>query len=440
MNYLLRYGSHSEKEYFQKMLPFFDGVIFSSSLLESTPSATISLMVNFSGEKLGKQYLLDPMTYTFGEFYEYTTGNTLSDLSWLKSTTKKGFTIKKSYAALGERLGATFKNCVTKSKALSLADLKSTETQEDICKSVINYQVNRPKELLKTDTEFADYADSLPSPFLVLVPYFHIQPAKFNEWIDLHKSLATISKKYHSEDNLCAQFCFDYRLLERDDFIEKVISFHETGVKNLSLWASDFNEKVVPEKALKGFIKILTGLKEKGISVHSRHGGYFSLVLSKLGLDSISHGVGYGEQKDIMPVLGQATPTIQYYYPTLHDKYGVPDVQRAFSELQIKTPADFFKKICSCTICKGVIRDNIDNFSQYGEMHKANENSKRRTQTPAAAKRARYHFLLVKIKEYKFVKENDLATIKANLETSISGTNFDLFQRAEYLNRWKNCI
>lgn len=439
MNYLLRYGSHSEKEYFQKMLPFFDGVVFSSSLLESTPSATISLIVNFSGEKLGKGYIIDPMTYTYGEFYEYSTGQILSDLDWLKSKTKKGYGIKKSYAALALALGASFKKCVDDGRALTLSDLKNENTRDDICKSVISYQVDRPKEFLRKDNEFAHFADSLPGPLLVMTPYFHIQPSKFDEWIDVHKSITLTSLKYR-QDGLCSQLCFDYRLLENENFQAKVISFHETGIKNISFWISNFNEKNVPETALKGFIKIMKALKEKGVAVHNRHGGYFSLILSKLGLDSVAHGVGYGEQKDIMPVLGQATPTIQYYYPVLHDKYGVPDLQRAFPELGVKSPSEFFNKICDCTICKGVIKGNIENFSQYGEMHLASDSSKRKTQTPAAAKRARYHFLLAKIKEFKYVKDNDLESIKANIDTAISTTNFDIFPKAQYLRRWKNAL
>ena len=68
MKNILRYGSHSEKEYFEKMLGFFDGVIFSANLLESTPSATVSLISKFSGQKRAIPYIIDPMTYSFGEF------------------------------------------------------------------------------------------------------------------------------------------------------------------------------------------------------------------------------------------------------------------------------------------------------------------------------------------------------------------------------------
>ena len=92
------------------------------------------------------------------------------------------------------------------------------------------------------------------------------------------------------------------------------------------------------------------------------HGGYFSLALCKYGLTGISHGVGYGEQKDVVPVIGQATPTVRYYLPDVHKRFGVPDIQRGFDALDIRTPLDFHRKVCGCVICKGVVSSHCASF------------------------------------------------------------------------------
>ena len=46
-------------------------------------------------------------------------------------------------------------------------------------------------------------------------------------------------------------------------------------------------------------------------------------------MSGISHGVGYGEQKDVIPVIGQSTPTVCYYLPDLKRRLGVPQIERA---------------------------------------------------------------------------------------------------------------
>ena len=69
MKLFLRYGSHSEKTYFKNVLRFFDGVIFQASLLESTPAAVVGLIARFSGGKINVPFMIDPMTYSFGELH-----------------------------------------------------------------------------------------------------------------------------------------------------------------------------------------------------------------------------------------------------------------------------------------------------------------------------------------------------------------------------------
>ncbi len=106
-------------------------------------------------------------------------------------------------------------------------------------------------------------------------------------------------------------------------------------------------------------------------------------------------------------VIGEAAPTVRYYLPAIRKRAGVPDVQRCFPEklgddvkgVGVRSAADFFKKVCDCTICKGVIGNNVSRFAKFGEMHRAKAESKRDTQTPTAAKICRFHFLLRRLAE-----------------------------------------
>jgi len=90
-----------------------------------------------------------------------------------------------------------------------------------------------------------------------------------------------------------------------------------------------------------------------------------------------SHGVGYGEQKDVVPVIGQSTPTVRYYLPSLHRRLSVPEIELCFRRLAIDSPNDFYEKICDCTICKGVVKKELKEFSEFGEQHFSTPKSKR---------------------------------------------------------------
>lgn len=102
----LRIGSHAEKEYIEKMLKRFDGLTVGANLVEATPGATASLLVKLCNEAKGVPYLLDPMTYAFGEYVDPASGQSRTDLDWIKSDQK----VKVSQARPLEKLRARTKN------------------------------------------------------------------------------------------------------------------------------------------------------------------------------------------------------------------------------------------------------------------------------------------------------------------------------------------
>jgi hypothetical protein len=131
------------------------------------------------------------------------------------------------------------------------------------------------------------------------------------------------------------------------------------------------------------------------------------MLLAHDGLTGISHGVGYGERSDVAKIIGAAAPTVRYYLPPIRKRVGVPDIQRCLPDVGITTPSEFFDKVCDCQICKGVVGDDLARFSAFGLMHRAKPDSKRDTQTPAAAKMCRFHFLLNRLKEREVVASLD---------------------------------
>lgn len=90
---------------------------------------------------------------------------------------------------------------------------------------------------------------------------------------------------------------------------------------------------------------------------------------------------------------------VRYYLPPLRKRIGIPDIQRALLQVGVRTPADCLDNVCDCAICKGAIGDDVSRLRAFGEMHRANAESKRDSQTPTAAKLSRFHFLMNRIRE-----------------------------------------
>lgn len=178
--------------------------------------------------------------------------------------------------------------------------------------------------------------------------------------------------------------------------------------------------------------------------VYNMHGGYLSALLSKKGLTGFSHGVGYGESKDVVPVIGVIVPTVNYHYPPLHIRTSIIDVERALSELEIFDANDFHAKVCDCTVCKGVIAGDLKNLRQFGELV-LKVGNQRESQTPDSAKKCRLHFLLARRKEMARFADFTAAGLKQELRDTAKEYAglpgyLTLQAKARHLNTWAKAL
>jgi hypothetical protein len=170
------------------------------------------------------------------------------------------------------------------------------------------------------------------------------------------------------------------------------------------------------------------------------HGGYLSALLSKHGLHGFSHGIGYGESKDVVPVIGVTVPTVNYHLPPLHVRVPIVELQRALSALGITTATDFHKRICNCTICKGILKGDLNKLMEFGDFVLKVGNIKK-SQTADSAKKCRFHFLLARRKELDFVNGNTLEGVKKQLTDSATEYSalppyLGLQDRTSHLKLW----
>ena len=417
---ILRLGSHSEKEYVEKTIKQFDGVMVGANLLQATPGATASLLFKLN-KQAGRPYYVDPMTYAFGTYVDPDSRKVRSDLDWIKSDQKvrgqKGkFTrdFKSSYRKLADAFGLPFSTSVNRSRAIEPADFNSDQVVQDACSRVLSFQADLLRGIFREDPATAGFADDFPSPTALLAPYFYIEQSRMGDWIALNHRLALASTAVRKDIPIHVVVCGHRDLLSNDIHARNIIDgLKECRPAGVWLWFSRFDEhgaSIEELRALRNWVEEISAYTP----VFNMHGSYFSLALSKIGMAGIAHGVGYGEQKDVVPVIGQSTPTVQYYVRSLHAKFSVPQITRCFTALGITTPDQFFETICDCVICKNIIGKDLNAFAQFGEIHYSRPAAKRASQTPAAAKRCRYHFLLNRSKERDYVRANALTAIADN--------------------------
>ncbi len=396
---------------------------------------------------------LDPMTYAFGAYCDPDDGKTRTDLDWIKSEQKVGprknrkvvRRFKKSYLALAQRYGGLFQKALDQSKAISLEDLSEPTARRATVEAIINYQITRAKEEFEKDPEYAKWAEDIPAPPAVFAPYFYVEPNDPENWVTANLLLAT--EAVAAGKGLApvhAILCLDHTFLADEKFINLLAeAIPNTGVAGVWVWFSKFKEDEATLGQLQTFRRLVEALAQR-MEVFALHGGFFSLALSRVGLTGVSHGVGYGEQKDVMPVIGQSTPTVRYYAPPLRVRCGVVEIERSFGKLGINSPQDFFAKVCDCVICRSVIGDDLKNFaSRFGAKHYSTSASVRQAQTPEAAKLCRFHFLLARFKERDWLKAATLEATKDALhEADTNWADLPAFQndRPDHLRRWKSAL
>lgn len=444
---ILRLGSHSEKEYVEKTIKQFDGVMVGANLLQATPGATATLLFKLN-KQAGRPYYVDPMTYAFGTYVDPETGIVRSDLDWIKSDKKvkgqKGKFVrdfKSSYFKLAESFGPPFSTAVNRSRAVEPADFNSDQLVENACRSVLSFQADLLRNVFKQDPVTAAFADEFPSPTALLAPYFYIEQSRMADWIALNRRLALASTAVRNNIAIHVVICGHRDLLSNAGHTRTIIDgLKECNPAGVWLWFSRFDEHGASLQELRALRTWVEELSPQ-MPIFNMHGSYFSLALSKLGMAGIAHGVGYGEQKDVVPVIGQSTPTVQYYVRSLRAKFSVPQIIRCFTALGVNTPDQFVKIICDCVICKNIVGKELNAFSQFGEIHYSRPSSKRASQTPAAAKRCRFHFLLNRSKEREYVRANTLRTLADNCAaTADQWRKTILAHSTSHLRNWADVL
>ncbi len=239
---------------------------------------------------------------------------------------------------------------------------------QDMVASIVNFQrqygersrdiskkLDRYRRLLATasgESHIATKDDEQRHPTYVLCPYFAVQSFS-DDWWKVMDRVWTAAKQLSNSKLISPVVSMSNVSLLK----EAIESVPDLLSSTIFFWIPSFDEKRVESDKLYQLTATVVGLQENSALINL-YGGYFSIMLSKLGLAGFNNGLGYSESRE-WPVLDStgAAPA-RYYLRRLHAY-----VPTATATAIIEADSDF---ACSCSVCD----NKLPNDLSYHELKK----------------------------------------------------------------------
>lgn len=393
----IRYGVHKDREVLREMKGQIDGLVIPSHIFAYSSKATIAAI-----SYIEKPFFFDPMTYLLADevIADYVTED--------KKTKNRGF--KPSIARLVSEYGLLELFEQRDYKQLEPNDFTS-DFIEELCRKNLALQLNKintDKEkvikkyldlLSEIGEDFAEqFLDYSQSPEFITPPYFYFDSTK-KEWHNINLKLSEKTKELASgfevvpilcttTDNLSQDLINDYRNFNKlivwvNDLVER--SNHSNGVS-----AKNYHLR------LANLAKFVQSASSHDKQIINFYGTYYSVILSKLGLHGLCHGIFYGESKNFKAAVGGIPPS-RYYIRKVHGFYSINEAIQL-----IKNYPDLLDK--ECDKCIEVASRDVDKILLYDKNHDL----------------AQKHFLYARQLELDFVRRNTLNQIIEDLNRAYS--------------------
>jgi len=431
MIHLVRLGTHAEKEYLIKAYAWYDEVTINANLLEATSAATSFFLLGAAAH--GRGFIIDPVTYAFALDPTYVlSGSPRSRPRRPKST----------FASLGQKYGAPIDSNVGQ-RPISPQEF-TPDVVASFAEAVLRYQADTVTHTLHANVDYLDEEPETPiQPSRLIAPYFYYDGDP--EWLRVNGELARAAVGMSARFGLQVWplLCFDSMLLDyREDIAALADAFTDINCPGYFLWATAFDETRATAGQIDGLRHLASRLcGTPGRPLLNMYGGYFSLLLKEHHMDGVSHGIGYGERRDVIPVTGGGMPPARYYLPAIHDEISIDDLFRLAAGM---ANDEFLHTICGCTICAHLIRSGGVQFllDQFGAtVRKLVQDTYRDVPAPSVFKLTKFHFLDARHQEVQSLQSVPLGTLVHRLSEAHDRFALQLGpQRLSYLRVWHRAL
>jgi hypothetical protein len=390
--HLLRMGTQAEKDYFRLGSTLYDTLVLNANLVEASPSSTAIFVA-----VTRKPFVIDPVTYAFA----------LSPRLLLSARPRKeqARPARATFVALASAFALPAE--LVGKRELSPRDFNVPTRIGDFTDAVYSYQRSRLVEALENDSAFLfdDAGDRVGAarPRDIVVPYFVDDLA--GTWRQLNLQLLRTVGQSPAE-GYAGVLAFQSRLSTQYGVAQLALDYGDSPTRRMFVWPTDLDEHAAPVSLLRDYAYLISQLASAGKSPISAYGGFFALLLAFRGMSGVTHGVGYGDKRDLEPVVGGGLPPARYYVRGLRDSVGMGEVPVIAEGL---SDDEFRERVCNCVICDALLNKG----GVAGLVQELTETELRRTPTKGTVevatarvyRMARFHFLANRADEVAFVRQ-----------------------------------
>jgi hypothetical protein len=333
-----RFNLFAERQFFEKELNLADGLMVPLNLVAYYGIAIPELL-----RDCNLPFLIDPVSYYWG-------------IS--RPPVPSGGKQKKSFAKLTERLDTTVASMLGKQPVQTLREgspefdelinrfMQSQFLFESTEKQPRRQSIERIKRKIG---KIPEKEQACIRPYALIPFYLLFNNVEGNPYSKtVYAARFAKDSSYGNQYRIYPCLCMDRSILTDEGQLEKIVDdFKE--YKGIILWINNFDETDASLEELTNVVHFIHNISRQKTEVINFYGGYFSLMLSYVGLSKLSCGICYSRSRDASSQASGGGLPLRYYEPHLKIKLPNEDVFRLYSDI----PELF---TCDCPICSDYAR------------------------------------------------------------------------------------
>lgn len=349
MLHCLAYGNSDQASFRDlEVRACFDILTVPSTIASYYADATAAFVLSS-----GLEYMVEPRTPLFQDI--------------LREPRASHFTLA---SVMGDTVNAYVdENRETKGGINFPVEFYSDDVCAEVVASMVNFQreyggrskdvgtkLDRYRELLEKATggsRIIGPSDETRGPTYVLCPYFAVQSFS-DAWWSVMRRIWNAAQQIDNPAEILPVVA-----MSSASALPHAISSVPDGLSSrVFFWIPGFDERLASLDKLNGLKEAVSDLSTTH-ELMNLYGGYFSVLLGKLGLDGFNNGLGYSESREWPTLDSTGAAPVRYYVGRLHAY-----LSQATATAIVERDSAF---ACDCSVCEG---ERLPEDLSYHELKK----------------------------------------------------------------------